>query len=144
MGLYCSECSNGIQNPFYALQLVIRGDKKLAVSEDKYQICLFHIEEIKSNVTDTPGLKPLAYAIQRVIGNKGGPSNHMVMDMAHLEEHYSFISQETALRRLSNVVPKLLKDPRFVELGTGQPAGWAQKVYEFLLAEQSKNPESAL
>ena len=145
MGLYCRECQGGIQNPFYVLQLVIRGDKKMAFSELEYAICRFHIERIKPHLTETAGLKPIGYSVHQATGNMGGPSNSQVIDIAHREERYLFISQEIARNALSNTIPYLLKDPRFVEQGAEKrPAEWAQKIFEFLRAEQSKNPESAL
>ncbi len=144
MGIYCHECHYAVQNPFYVMRLAVRGEKgKLAFSELEYSVCRADIDGIIYTSNSLNSQHPIAYAIDKVVGKTGGPSGSQVIDVDRREEKYKFIFRQTALGVMSKTAQDLLKNPRFVEPGTGQPADWAQKIYEFFLAEQSKNPESA-
>jgi hypothetical protein len=146
MGIYCHECHYGVQNPFYVMRLAVRGDKgKIAFSELEYAVCRVDIDRINATYTSNAlSYHPIAYAIDKVTGKKGGPSDSQVVDIDRREEQHKFILRSTALDYISKTAKDLLKNPRFVEPGADKkPADWAQKVFEFLLVEQSKNPESA-
>lgn len=144
MGLYCHECHFGIQNPFYVMRLAVRGDKgKLAFSEIEYSVCRADINRVINRASNKLNNYPIAYSIDKVIGKLGGPSGTQAVDVDRREEQYKFILRLTAFDFMPKTAEALLKNPRFVEIGTKQPADWAQKIYEFFLTEQSKNPESA-
>ncbi len=125
------------------MRLAVRGEKgKFAVSEIEYSLCRSDSDRIVRYAGNALINHPVAYAIDKVIAKMGGPSESQVVDIDRRDEQYKFIPRMTALQLLSETAQDLLKNPRFVEPGTGQPADWAQKIYEFFLAEQSKNPES--
>ncbi len=130
MALYCSECHYGVQNPFYSMRLVIRGNNKLAFSEIEYAICRVDIERMPAR--DEIGTLFLAYAIDQVTGSMGGPSDLLVVDFASREEKHKFIRKETALSILPKTAGKLLEKPLWVEkIGNEwKPADWAYKLYK--------------
>ena len=145
MPLNCHECHHGVQNPFYVMHLVLQSGKKIALSENEYNVCRADIDFVKSYASGKTGAPPIAFGIDKVTGIMGGPSNLLVVDIAQREEKYTLLSKELVLRLMPKTANSLLKNPQFVEPGAEKkPAGWAQKVYEFLLAEQSKNLESSI
>ena len=145
MSLICHECHYGVQNPFYVMRLVLQSGKKIALSENEYNVCRADIDFVKSYASGKIGVLPIAFGIDKVTGIMGGPSNLLVVDIAQREEKYTLLSKELVLRLMPKTAQDLLKNPQFVEPGVEKkPASWAQKVYEFLLAEQSKNLESGI
>ncbi len=127
------------------MRLVLQSGKKIALSENEYNVCRADIDFVKSYASGKIGVPPIAFGIDKVTGIMGGPSNELVYDIAQREEKYTLLSKELVLRLMPKTANSLLKNPQFVEPGAEKkPAGWAQKVYEFLLAEQSKNIESGI
>jgi hypothetical protein len=144
MALYCHECHFGVQSTFYMMRLAVRGDKgKIAFSEIEYAVCRADIDRVLKYASNKLNYTPIAYAIDHVVGKMGGPSEAHVVDIDRREEQHKFITRETALQLMSKTAQDLLVNPRFVEPGAEKrPADWAQKVYDFFLADQSKSFES--
>ena len=138
MSRYCHETGRYLENPFYALSLVIKDQERIAFSDVETNIgasAFSWIKDyLKKELADIE--TKVAFALNSVGGGVGGITGTVQIAGSYLREmDYRFLNPEIVKEKLPKSYATLQKEPTWVQHVDGQwkDAAWADEVYQRLI-----------